>query len=119
MKQIQADANEGFLHIFGEFEYVRKEYGGQVLHEPRWSLNLFHTETDAKPMPGATEDDRIEMWNTRILIAQDGGFMFYADGDAVKGQDFHLSTPLPLREGIFVFHVIGDPAKITGTEDNE
>jgi hypothetical protein len=119
MKKITTEANEGYLHIIGEFGYVRKKYGDQVVHEPRWTINLFRTESSAKPMPHAIEDDRIEMWNTRILIAQDGGFMFYANTDEPMQQDFHLVTLLPIVEPIYVFYTVGDPATITGKEEQE
>jgi hypothetical protein len=124
MKKITTDANEGYLHIIGRFDHIPKEYGGQVIHEPHWELLLFRTDTPSMPdtvqgIEGQLiEDDVIEMWNTRILVAQHGGFMFYADGDSPQ-KDFHLSTSLPLIEEIFVFHVEGDPTTITGKETQE
>jgi hypothetical protein len=124
MRQITTTEIEGYLHIVGRFEYVRKEYGGQAIHEPHWEILLFRTDTPAMPETAhgaegqVVEDDVIEMWNTRILVAQHGGFMFYADGDSPQ-RSFHLSTSLPLVEEIFVFHVAGDPATITGKETQE
>jgi len=119
MKQIQAEGEEGYMHIFGEFEHVRKQYGDQVVHEPLWAINIFYTETSAKPLPGAVEDDRIEVWWGNIIIAQDGGFVFHADADRPYGKDFHIGTTLPLAEPIHIFHVHGDPATITGKEEQE
>lgn len=118
MKQITTEASEGYLHIIGRFDHIPKEYGGQVIHEPHWEIRLFNTKSNAMPKRKAVEDDLIEMWNTRILVAQHGGFMFYADGDSPH-KHFHLSTSLPLIEEIFVFHVEGDPATITGKEKQE
>lgn len=119
MKQITTQSDEGYLHIIGKFSLVKKNYGGEIVHEPRWEIRLYNTVSSAKPMPHYVEDDLIEMWNDRILVAQDGGFMFYADGNQPTQQDFHLGTWLPVVEPIFVFHVEGDPATITGKEEQE
>lgn len=119
MKKITTDGKDGFLHLIGEFDKVRVRQGPDVSEVPRWIVNVFFTDTKRKPDENAIEDDRIEFWVEKILVAQDGGFMFYADGSAPLGDTFHLSTILPLVEEIYIFEVEKDPAKITGYEDRE
>lgn len=119
MKKITTDGKDGFLHILGGFDKVRVKQGPDVLEVPRWSVNVFFSDTKRKPDENAIEDDRIEFWAEKILVAQDGGFMFYADGSAPFGDTFHLSTILPLYEEVYIFEVEKDPAKITGHEDRE
>ena len=117
MKQITTEANEGYLHILGEFEYVRKEYGMEELHEPRWAISIHYTNGAALP-DDHVETDRIEEWWPRIVIAQRSGVMYHLDGETAM-REFRITLPMPLTNPIFVFHVIGDPATITGKEEKE
>lgn len=119
MKKITPTKQDGFLHLIGAFDLVRVKQGDKVSEVPRWSVNLFYSQAKRKPGDDAIEDDRIEFWCEKILVAQDGGFMFYADGTQPFGQDFHLSTCLPLSEEIYIFEIEKDPARITGYEDRE
>lgn len=116
-KKIQAAEAEGYLHIVGEFEFVRKKYGDEVIHEPRWSINIHHTEGAALPADHI-EDDRIEEWWTRIVIAQRSGVMYHLDGETAM-REFRITLPMPLANPIFVFRVMGEPVEITGDEDSE
>lgn len=117
MKKITTEAQDGYLHIVGEFEHVRKSYGGQILHEPRWAINLHYTEGLRLP-DEKVEDDRMEFWWTRIAIAQRSGLMYYLDSDTPM-KEFRITIPLPLENAIHIFQVMGDPAQITGHEDRE
>lgn len=119
MKKINTDGKDGFLHLIGEFDKVRVKQDGEVLDVPRWIVNVFFSDTKRKPDENAVEDDRIEFWVQKILVAQDGGFVFYADGGAPLSDTFHLSTILPLSEEIYIFEIEKDRAKITGHEDRE
>ncbi len=117
MKKITAKGQEGYLHIVGEFDHVRKSYGGQILHEPRWAVNLHYTEGPRLP-DEKVEDDRIELWWPCIVIVQRSGVMYYLDGETAM-REFRITLPMPLTNPIFVFRVMGEPVEITGDEDSE
>lgn len=117
MKKITPQAQDGYIHIIGEFELVRMVYGEEIVHEPRWLINIHHTAGAALPADHI-EDDRIEEWWPRIVLAQRSGILYYLDGETAM-REFRITLPLPLDNPIFIFHVMGETTEITGHEDTE